>query len=370
MDNLAASGCDPRPNPNTDISGIGVRVAFYLQCFLLLIRAQWAKHAEDFDEAILSLEITNMLYCAVTLIMGFVPNSTISLYDGLVICYLLGSALFVSHQVSHTVTSSGRRSKVSAAQSFIVFATLAIILFTAASFGSNAQCNSEIMLSLFIGVKLFDKGRELLLFALALAIGSYTTSLFRANHANRARHHVWKIVSALVFLSFLLNTELLRLYNHVQPEDLSMGWGQAIALLTTLFPLKSAASAFGILAYVKRFLNRPSRVSQTVRLEGGDRRLTAREDIMTGTRSDGLNISAISQLYEYMQQRDGHTANLKWEADRTGPDHAPQWIANWYVDGEAHGRGEGSTKKAAQDFAARETLRMLRSDDPHSLDAV
>jgi hypothetical protein len=32
---LVLDSCDPRPTPNTDISGIGIRIAFYLQCFLL-----------------------------------------------------------------------------------------------------------------------------------------------------------------------------------------------------------------------------------------------------------------------------------------------------------------------------------------------
>jgi hypothetical protein len=149
------------------------------------------------------------------------------------VCYLLCGALFVAHQVGPTVpqATSNRRRRFSVAHSLFVFVTIATIIFSAASFGSSTGCNTDIVLSLFVRIKFFGSGRDVTLFALALAMGSYITSLFR-RPANRAasglgvHHQGWKIASALAFCFFLLNTELLRVYNNTHPEDLQIRWGQ------------------------------------------------------------------------------------------------------------------------------------------------
>jgi hypothetical protein len=153
----------------------------------------------------------------------------------------LCGALFVAHQVGPAVphASSNRRRRFSVAHSLFVFVTIATIIFSAASFGSSTECNSDIVLSLFVRVRFFGNGREVTLFALALVMGSYISSQFR-RPANRAasgpsgRHQGWKIASALFFGFFLLNTELLRVYNSAHPEDLAMGWGQ-VGDCSTLF---------------------------------------------------------------------------------------------------------------------------------------
>jgi hypothetical protein len=84
---------------------------------------------------------------------------------------------------------------------------------------------------MFVRIRFFGNGRDVTLFALALAMGSYIALLFRrpvksAASGPSGRHQGWKIASALVFCFFLLNTELLRVYNNTHPEDLQMGWGQ------------------------------------------------------------------------------------------------------------------------------------------------
>jgi hypothetical protein len=84
---------------------------------------------------------------------------------------------------------------------------------------------------MFVRVRLFGTGRDVTLFVLALAMGSYINSLFRRPLKRVAsgpsvRHPGWKIASALAFCLFLLNTELLRVYNNTHPADLAIGWGQ------------------------------------------------------------------------------------------------------------------------------------------------
>jgi hypothetical protein len=119
-------------------------------------------------------------------------------------------------------------------------------------------------------------------------------------------------------------------------------------LLSTLFPLKSAASAFDVVNRLKLFFNTGAGSEAQVRLERMDRRLDNREDIRTGTQDDNRGSSQctscytskhtppsthqcapayVSRLYNYLQQEFGSTSMLKWDKDRQGPDHIPTWSA-------------------------------------------
>jgi hypothetical protein len=46
-----------------------------------VIRALWAKHVNDLDEAIVALEVTNLFYGVVTLVFGYIHGSAVSLYE-------------------------------------------------------------------------------------------------------------------------------------------------------------------------------------------------------------------------------------------------------------------------------------------------
>ena len=52
-----------------------------------------------------------------------------------------------------------------------------------------------------------------------------------------------------------------------------------------------------------------------------------------------------------------------------GPDHAKRFVATVFVSGEAHGRGEGRTKKAAEQAAARQAWDALHDDADEAVSA-
>lgn len=54
----------------------------------------------------------------------------------------------------------------------------------------------------------------------------------------------------------------------------------------------------------------------------------------------------------------------RYEVTSVGPDHAKHFTAVAMLDGKAVGRGEGSSKKAAEQLAAHEACTALNADDP------
>jgi ribonuclease-3 len=53
-----------------------------------------------------------------------------------------------------------------------------------------------------------------------------------------------------------------------------------------------------------------------------------------------------------------------YEVDDEGPDHAKRFVAVVRVDGRRRGRGEGRSKKQAEQAAARDAWQVLRTDAP------
>jgi len=65
-------------------------------------------------------------------------------------------------------------------------------------------------------------------------------------------------------------------------------------------------------------------------------------------------------LQELVQRTPGHTITyeLVWE---TGPDHCRVFVMEVRVDGEAVGRGEGRSKKSAEQAAACDALARMKN---------
>ncbi|EGO05251.1 hypothetical protein SERLA73DRAFT_129097 [Serpula lacrymans var. lacrymans S7.3] len=66
------------------------------------------------------------------------------------------------------------------------------------------------------------------------------------------------------------------------------------------------------------------------------------------------------ELNNVLQQRDGSTSALTWEAFSTGPLHDPTWTYIAYIKGVEYGRGQGRGKDIAKELAAQRALIALR----------
>lgn len=76
-----------------------------------------------------------------------------------------------------------------------------------------------------------------------------------------------------------------------------------------------------------------------------------------------------SYLQEILQERGWPTANYRVVAE-TGPDHRKVFEVEARVQGRAFARGQGNTKKEAEQIAAREVIALLSSaslDDKHDV---
>jgi len=107
-------------------------------------------------------------------------------------------------------------------------------------------------------------------------------------------------------------------------------------------------------------------------LDGGMR--TAREFVLRtilsradALASNGVDINYKSQLLEYAQARGMATPHYQVIAER-GPDHSKQFEVEVFVGGEVKGSGRGSSKKAAQQSAARAALFQLQQYQSHIIE--
>ncbi len=70
-------------------------------------------------------------------------------------------------------------------------------------------------------------------------------------------------------------------------------------------------------------------------------------------------------LQEIIQARKDIEGNLSYELlEEQGPDHDKHFLMQCVIDEKAFGRGQGHTKKAAEQQAAYETILILRGESP------
>jgi ribonuclease III len=89
------------------------------------------------------------------------------------------------------------------------------------------------------------------------------------------------------------------------------------------------------------------------------------ERIVAGAAGPGGR-DAKSQLQEYTARR--YDQVPRYRLQREGPDHEPRFFATVTVRNDVLGRGEGSSKRQAEQAAANEAWRRLH-DEPEGLDA-
>ncbi|KAH8115162.1 hypothetical protein DFH11DRAFT_1591882 [Phellopilus nigrolimitatus] len=153
---------------NTDISGSGVRISFYLQALFLACLALYTSVA------------TNIAMAVTSLILGFKPSPGISFHDAIVVLYLLAlswASVFFS-LVSYNRFVKGDRSLkyFSILQSYILFAFAIAVLRTAPHFGYAAPCNSHAVVVIFRPFRALHTGVNAAWVLVTVAILVYTVS--------------------------------------------------------------------------------------------------------------------------------------------------------------------------------------------------
>jgi len=82
--------------------------------------------------------------------------------------------------------------------------------------------------------------------------------------------------------------------------------------------------------------------------------------------SDEDFINYKSALLEYLQGK-LHTAPEYVLVEESGPEHQKLFTMEVHVDGRPYGRGQGGSKKRAEQEASRETLAMLKAEEAERL---
>ncbi|KAJ7436116.1 hypothetical protein FB451DRAFT_1108965 [Mycena latifolia] len=166
------------PPMNTDISGIGVRLSFYLQTLFLGCLSTRSPSLEEVTGAFYTLLATNTGMAVTALTLGLKPAPEISFHDALVVSYLL----YISWVPVHfSLPSNARfpgRVKIlhlcSVVQSYTLFAFAFAMLATAPTFGSNPECNPNAVVVLFRPFSVLQTGRILFCVLTGLVFVIYT----------------------------------------------------------------------------------------------------------------------------------------------------------------------------------------------------
>ncbi|KAJ7708086.1 hypothetical protein B0H17DRAFT_1191585 [Mycena rosella] len=179
------------PAMNTDISGIGVRVSFYLQTLFLSCLCARSGDANEIAGALYTLLATNTAMAVTALILGLKPIPEISFHDGLVVFYLLYlSWVTVCFSLPACARlgngASDKRSGnikmlhfFSIVQSYTVFAFAFAMLITARTFGSSVLCNTHAVVVLFRPFSALTSGRTVCWVMTVLVVTVYTGILVK-----------------------------------------------------------------------------------------------------------------------------------------------------------------------------------------------
>ncbi|KAF7339096.1 hypothetical protein MVEN_01986100 [Mycena venus] len=171
--------CTPEvgPSMNTDISGIGVRVSFYLQTLFLSLGPPMRLRG-----ALYTLLFTNTAMAVTALILGFQKIPEITFHDGLVVFYLLNLSwvtVFFSLPAVANFSNVKLLHVFSILQSYTIFAFDVSLLITAYSFGQSPDCNPFARVVLFRPFVALPAGRIACLVITCLVAAVYTGILVK-----------------------------------------------------------------------------------------------------------------------------------------------------------------------------------------------
>jgi len=163
---------------NTDVSGIGVRITFYLQILFLACLSARSGSLEQISASLYTLIATNMAMAVTALMLGLQPNPEISFHDSLVVFYLLFMSWFTVAISLPSCRRFGSKTRIlnfwSILQSYTVFAFAFTILIQARTYGSSPQCNGNAVVVLFRPFNALNAGRIVGWIVIVFFVISYT----------------------------------------------------------------------------------------------------------------------------------------------------------------------------------------------------
>jgi len=122
--------------------------------------------------------VTNLAYAVATFNQGFGDNPNLSLFDALVVLYLLSLsslALWFAFIRYHRFHHANLWVKLIAnALAYFTIALAFAILITAPSFGSTPSCNDELVVVIFAPFRFLEVGRILFLVIVCLVAAVWT----------------------------------------------------------------------------------------------------------------------------------------------------------------------------------------------------
>ncbi|KAF8126850.1 hypothetical protein K438DRAFT_2001193 [Mycena galopus ATCC 62051] len=169
---------------NTDISGIGVRVSFYLQTLFMSCLAARSGRPEEITGSLFTLLFTNTAMAVTALILGFKQIPEISFHDALIVFYLLFLSWITVFLSLRTSADSANKDVqmlhfFSIIQSYSVFAFVFVLLITAPSFGSHPECNLNAVVVIFRPFSVLWAGRPVAWVLTLLIAVCYTALLVK-----------------------------------------------------------------------------------------------------------------------------------------------------------------------------------------------
>ncbi|KLO09387.1 hypothetical protein SCHPADRAFT_943680 [Schizopora paradoxa] len=258
------------PSMNTDISGIGVRISFYVQTLILVLLTVCSEYLDDVEVSLLTLSVTNMAMVVTSLILGFQSNPQITLQDGIIVFYLLAMS-WVAVIFSTTGYIRFKKNKnvmkfLAVFQCYFLLLSALVFLAKSDSFGSSPTCNSEAMVVLFRPFRMIHVGRNAGLVVVVFALVGYSvlTILDYSSGTDEDSHsqHSYKrrslvlgcfpkgtILKAVVFVVIwviaVVNTELLIRSNKFSPGGQPQWqFGQVLPMFLVVLPLLDLVKMF------------------------------------------------------------------------------------------------------------------------------
>ncbi|KAF7303414.1 hypothetical protein MIND_00569900 [Mycena indigotica] len=148
---------------NTDISGPGVRLSFYLQTLFLSCLFARSEQLDEITGALYTLLSTNTAMAVTALILGFQPHPAISYHDALIVLYLLtlsGLAVFLILPSFNKFPAASRTLRYfSVVSTYAILALIFAVLVTAPAFGAAPDCNHLAVIALFHPISGLRAGR-------------------------------------------------------------------------------------------------------------------------------------------------------------------------------------------------------------------
>ncbi|KAJ7624287.1 hypothetical protein DFH06DRAFT_1445958 [Mycena polygramma] len=170
------SSCAHTLNP--DISGIGVRISYYLQTFFLGCLSVRSGSVDEITGALYTLIATNTAMSVTGLILGLKADPEITFQDAVVVVYLLsmgwGTVLASLAFCNRLSDETKVLQLVSVIQGYVILVFAFAVLATAPSFGQVPQCNHEAVAVIFRPFSALKQGRVLGWCVVSLMLIGYT----------------------------------------------------------------------------------------------------------------------------------------------------------------------------------------------------